>query len=185
MRILSLSCSRALFVSLLLSIFVLGVSQQAVAQSGPPTHKRPAPPPPPPAEDQQQFISYWTTETGWRTELQLRNNQVGQTLTVTPVLRATDGAETSLSSVLVQPQETKTLDVATAIGNSAPQLIGAYGSLALQYSASSEGSLYAVVMIMGVGHSIAFHIDGRGEDETEIAGSREGIWWLPDASARF
>lgn len=37
-------------------------------------------------------------------------------------------------------------------------------------------------MIMGVGHSIAFHIDGRGEDETESVGSREGIWWQPDES---
>lgn len=154
-------------------------SQSAPAQPSPPTHKRPAPPPPPPAVDQQQFISYWTTETGWRTVLQLRNNQVGHILTVTPILRAADGAETALFPVLVQPQEVKTLDVATAIGSSAPQLIGAYGSLVLRYRAPSQINLYAVAMIMGVGHSIAFHIDGTGEDKTEDIGGREGIWWLP------
>jgi hypothetical protein len=38
-------------------------------------------------------------------------------------------------------------------------------------------------MIMGVGHSIAFHIDATGEDQTQNVGSREGIWWLPNASA--
>jgi hypothetical protein len=43
--------------------------------------------------------------------------------------------------------------------------------------------LYAVSMIMGVGHSIAFHVDATGEDQTENVGSREGIWWLPNASA--
>lgn len=136
----------------------------------------------PPAEDQRQFISYWTTETGWRTELQLRNNQVGQTLTVTPVLRSVDGTETPLPPVLLQPQEVKTLDVASAIGTSAPQLIGAYGSLVLRYRVPSAGNLYAVAMIMSVGHSIAFHIDGTGEDQTEDVGSREGIWWLPNSS---
>ena len=136
--------------------------------------------------DQQQFISYWTTETGWRTELHLRNNQVGRILTVTPVLRAADGTETPLFPVVIQPQEVKTLDVATAIGSSAPQLIGTYGSLTLHYRAPSQINLYAVSMIMGVGHAIAFHIDGTGEDKTENVGSREGIWWLPnDATSDY
>jgi hypothetical protein len=38
-------------------------------------------------------------------------------------------------------------------------------------------------MVMGVGHSIAFHIDATGEDKTETIGGREGIWWLPNATA--
>ena len=38
-------------------------------------------------------------------------------------------------------------------------------------------------MVMGVGHSIAFHIDATGEDQTQDVGSREGIWWLPNATA--
>jgi hypothetical protein len=37
-------------------------------------------------------------------------------------------------------------------------------------------------MIMGVGHSLAFHIDATGQDKTENTGSREGIWWLPNAT---
>jgi hypothetical protein len=68
---------------------------QAQSQSSPPTLNPPPPPPPLPPEDQQQFLSYWTTETGWRTELQFRNNQVSDILTVTPVLRAADGTETA------------------------------------------------------------------------------------------
>ena len=38
-------------------------------------------------------------------------------------------------------------------------------------------------MVMGVGHSIAFHIDATGEDLAENVGSREGIWWLPNSTA--
>jgi hypothetical protein len=169
---------RVTHFSLALLILMSVASQCSFAQS-PLAHQHPAPPA---AEDQEQFISYWTTETGWRTEIDLRNNQVDQSLTVTPVLRATDGAEIPLSAVVVLPQEVKTFDVATAIGNSAPQLIGAYGSLVLRYRAPSGVNLYAVAMIMGVGHSIAFHIDGAGEDQTQDLGSREGIWWLPNTS---
>jgi len=171
-----------IFIPLLVIPFAPHLAQ-AQSQPAPPTHKAPPPPPPPPAVDQQQFISYWTTETGWRTELQLRNNQVGHILTVTPVLRTADGTETPLFPVVVQPQEVKTVDVATAIGNSAPQLIGTYGSLALRYSAPNQINLYAVSMVMGVGHSIAFHIDATGEDQAENVGGREGIWWLPNATA--
>jgi hypothetical protein len=140
-------------------------------------------PPPPDTVEQEQFVAYWSTETGWHTELQLRNNQVGQILTVTPMLRAADGTETSLFPIVVQPQEVKTLDLATTIGSSAPQLIGTYGSLALSYRGATERSLYAVAMVMRVGHSIAFHIDGTGEDQTQNTGSREGIWWLPNSTA--
>jgi len=94
-------------------LFSLTTAAQTNLQSTPPTHKGPPPPPaPPPAVDQEQFISYWTTETGWQTQLELRNNQVKYTLSVTPVLRATDGSETALSPVTIQPQEVKTLDVA-------------------------------------------------------------------------
>lgn len=112
----------------LLSLTLFAIAPQFVlaqAPPAPPTHKAPPTPALPPAVEQQQFISYWTTETGWRTEIQLRNNQVGHVLAVTPVLRAADGTETPLFPVVVQPQEVKTIDVATAIGSSAPQLIGA------------------------------------------------------------
>lgn len=39
----------------------------------PPTHQHP----PIPSTDNEQFVSYWTSETGWMSELQLRNNLVG------------------------------------------------------------------------------------------------------------
>jgi maltodextrin utilization protein YvdJ len=81
---LSPRCYRSLFIFLIALILIPLAPQFVHGQSIPPTPSEP----PLSATDQQQFLSYWTTETGWRTELQLRNNQVSQILTVTPVLRA-------------------------------------------------------------------------------------------------
>ena len=47
--------------------------------------------------DNEQVIAYWTTETGWKSELQLRNNRLSGDLTVTPVLRQADGSATPLA----------------------------------------------------------------------------------------
>src|ERR1700687_915099 len=82
-----------------------------------------------PQADHEQFVGSWTTETGWYCELQLRNNLAGNSLTVTPALRTADGTETKLASVTIQPQEVKAIDLDTAIGTAAPQLIGTYGSV--------------------------------------------------------
>jgi hypothetical protein len=136
----------------------------------------------PQPKDQEQFLAYWTTETGWHSELQLRNNLVGQNLTVTPALRAADGTETILPAVSIQPQEVKAIDIEAAIGNTAPQLLGTYGSVVLRYRSLGSRNLYAALMIHNVGHPIAFHIDAMGELQNYEAAGREGIWWLPNGT---
>jgi hypothetical protein len=89
------------FRNSLLFIFAFSLATcggSAQSPSTPPqAHQRPTPPAPPDPVGQEQFVAYWTTETGWTSELQLRNNAVAQDLTVTPVLRLADGAETSLA----------------------------------------------------------------------------------------
>jgi hypothetical protein len=180
MNPLSLGRLRLFLTVLTLSTLFPFVPQLINAQSSPPAHKAPPPPPPPPAAPQQQFVSYWTSETGWTSELQLRNNAVNQDLTVTPVLRLADGAETSLSPVTIKSQEVKSVDIGAAIAAaSAPQLIGTYGSVSLRYLSSSSGTLYAAMMIRRTGHPVAFHIDATVELPDRQTGSREGIWWLP------
>jgi hypothetical protein len=135
---------------------------------------------PPEATDNEQFVAYWTTETGWHSELQLRNNRTDGDLMVTPALRmAGTGAEIALAPVSIKPQEVTTVDLDTAIGASAPQLIGTYGSVVLRYHSIGDLNLYAAMMIHNIGHPIAFHIDGMGESQDMQAGSREGVWWLP------
>jgi hypothetical protein len=132
---------------------------------------------------QEQSLAYWTAETGWSSEIHLRNNQNNGALTVTPVLRTSDGTEVNLAPVIVQPQEVKAIDLDSAIvAAGATQLLESWGSVVLRYSAPFYGSLYAAEMIHRNGHAIAIHIDGLGQDQVLQVGGREGIWWLPKDS---
>ncbi len=123
----------------------------------------------------EQYIAYWTTEASWHSELQLKNNQIDRDLTVVPVLRTPDGAETSLPAVTIKPQEVQLVD----IGALAPQLRQIYGSVVLRYTASGSRGLYAAVMIHDMGHPIAFHLDAVDGSPGSDPGTREGVWWLP------
>ena len=177
-------CPLFLFLTLVTPLAFL-FTPDAVCQSASdvvppqPQHFRSAPE----STDQEQFISYWTTETGWHSELQLRNNLAAQDLTVTPALRTADGTETLLSPVTIKPQEVKTLDIEEAGMGSARQLIATYGSVVLRYHSPDSRNLFAMLMIRNIGHSIAYHFDGVGEIQDPRGGSREGIWWLPTDTA--
>jgi len=132
---------------------------------------------------QEQFLAYWTTETGWTSELQLRNN-TRQNLMVTPALRLPGGAETALAAVTIMPQQVASVDLDSAIAAAnAPQLVGAWGSVVLRYSSPTAASLYAAMMLRRPGHPIALHVDAAGQWQTVQAGGREGVWWLPQTTA--
>jgi len=99
--------TRAFFCFVVPTLFTVYVSAQA--PSAPPRQRQRPIPPQPASVDQEQILAYWTTETGWNSELQLRNNGINQDLTVTPVLRLANGAETSLAPVTIRPQEVKSI----------------------------------------------------------------------------
>ncbi len=169
-------------LGLLSTIFLSMVSLIRTA-SGQSSSSPPPPPPQPPSADQEQFISYWTTETGWRSELELRNNTASDQ-TVTPALRTANGVETALGPITIHPQEIRIIDLeSAAIDGRAPQYVGTYGSVILRYRSPSQGSLFPMVMIHNIGHSIAYHIDATGEEQDAKPGSLEGIWWLPNETA--
>ena len=168
--------------------FLLCIASSVLAQqpSAPPQPQsntaQPHSATPPEPVDQEQFIPYWTTETGWRSELELRNNLAASDLTVTPALRTLDGTEMPLAPVVIHPQEIKIIDLESAVID-APRYVGTYGSVILRYHSPSRGNLFPMVMIHNIGHSIAFHIDATSEEQDLQQGSREGIWWLPNDTA--
>jgi hypothetical protein len=127
-------------------------------------------------KDFEQFVSYWSTEGTWHSELQLRNNVSRQELTVTPFLRTPDGVETVLPAVTVRPQEVKTID----IGEAAPLVGKTYGSIVLRYRSAFSGALYASLMLQDMGHPVSVHLDAIAADDTLQGLSREGVWWLPN-----
>jgi hypothetical protein len=55
----------------------------------------------PSSRPQEVFAPFWTSEPGWETELQLKNNLASGPPTVTPVLRLATGEETALDPVTI------------------------------------------------------------------------------------
>jgi hypothetical protein len=136
------------------------------------------------ANDQEQGVSYWTIEGGWSSELQLRNNIADEDLSVTPILRSASGEEVRLPPISIKPNEVKGIDIRSAIETYAPGFSGTYGSIALRYHSLSFQNLYAALMVHDTGHPIAFHIDAIGHIEEFEGATREGVWWLPNDTAK-
>lgn len=139
-------------------------SFQVLAQTAPARHQQ--------VDSFEQYVVYWTTEPGWRTELQLRNNLEASDLTVAPAVRTADGAETALPPVTVKSGDVVSLDLYDSLLKVAPQLAGSWGSLVLRYSAVVHRALYAAVMVEDVGRPIAFHLDAFGSRLTMRAAGR-------------
>ena len=177
------SSTRLLAWFVLTLLLVVFCSSSAHCQNTSLAPSRPHDIPPLVATDHEQVIPYWSTESSWQSEIQLRNNLAKGDLTVTPVLRLADGSETVLSPVVIKPQEIRIIDIGAAVTGTAPQCVGSYGSVALRYHSPSAGNLFAMLMLHDIGHSIAFHIDSSSEDQSPNPGGREGIWWLPNETA--
>jgi len=139
----------------------------------------------PPIRNFEHFAVYWTDEPGWHSELQLRNNLIGQDLIVTPALRMADGTELSLSPVTIKPSDVVSVDLHSAALAADPKHLPGYGSAVLRFRSTVIRALYAAVMVHDVGHPIAFHMDafpGYATLRPFATGSHEGIWWLPNGS---
>lgn len=134
-------------------------------------------------KDFEQYGVYWTEEPGWHTDFQLRNNLASQELVVTPALRFSDGAELKLSAVTIPSGDVATVSLHEAMAQSAAQFNTSYGSVVLRYRAPVSKALNAVAMIHLEGHPVGFHIDASLQPTEWVRGSREGIWWLPRATA--
>lgn len=132
----------------------------------------------------EQYAVYWTAEPGWKTEIHLRNNLPTQSLTVTPVLRTADGAESALPSVTIAPNDVAAVDLGSMIATNATPLASEFGSLVLRYTAVVPRALYAAVIIQLPGTPIEFHLDAYPKAPTAMTGGREGIWWLPRDSTK-
>jgi hypothetical protein len=140
-----------------------------------------------PFQQFEQIAPYWTAESGWHTELQLRNNLAGESLTVRPFLRMSDGVETELKPVTLLHGEVLSINLMDALTEINSNLMGradAYGSIALRYQAKSMRNLYASVMVHDNGHPIMYHLDANNQAPGYISGSREGIWWLPTQATK-
>jgi hypothetical protein len=137
------------------------------------------------ASQHEQFVPYWTTEPGWHTDLQLRNNLQKSALTVEVHLRLSDGTEIVLPVVTVPANDVKLIDLRQELAAAAPQLTGstgAYGSIVFHYTSLSTSNLYAGVMIHVDGQPIEYHLDAFHVTGAAASADYDGIWWSPQPS---
>src|SRR6202451_3738780 len=142
----------------------------------------------PSAKPQEVFAPFWTSDPGWETELQLKNNLPSESLTVTPVLRLASGEEVALDPVTIAPNRSAPVEINQALLQHSPTLVnqsGSYGSAALRFTSFHPRNLTASPVISLHGSPIEFHaaaypaVDSEPFPGSALAGSREGIWWQP------
>lgn len=169
------------------SLWLFLFSPSIYAQSTPPRHP-PRPKSLGPAKwnpsPQEVSTAYWTLETGWNTELEMRNNLLSRELTVTPVLRTADGQEASLAPVTIAPQHVVSLDLRSLAQNDPKILddVGLFGSAVFRFDGLDAANLFAAAIVQRQGRPIDFHFDASNASSYN-SGGIEGIWWLPAESA--
>ena len=138
---------------------------------------------------QQEVVApYWTSEPGWETELQLKNNLSNGPLTVTPVLRLSSGQEIPLDPVTIDPNDSASVWVNEGLLKHSAGLFnqpGSFGSIVLRFTSFNARNLHAAVVLSLHGEPIAFQLTGHPSPKSEtwpraaFGGSQEGIWWRP------
>jgi len=134
----------------------------------------------PTPKPQESFAPYWTAEAGWDTELQMRNNLAAGALTVTPVLRLSDGKEIPLDPITISSRGAASILVSEALVKRAPGLLnqpGSFGSVAFRHTALHARNLAAVAAVHMHGQPIGYHFDAYPVSRDQTGGSLEGIWW--------
>ncbi|HEY6764895.1 MAG TPA: hypothetical protein VI386_08985, partial [Candidatus Sulfotelmatobacter sp.] len=136
----------------------------------------------PTPKPQESFAAYWTAESGWDTDLRLRNNLAAGNLTVTPVLRLADGREIVLEAQTIPSNGSVSVPVGEALSKRAPGLLNqptAFGSVAFRYTSLHARNLSVAVMVHMHGQPIGYHFDAYPVSKSDQPGSIEGIWWQP------
>jgi hypothetical protein len=159
-------------LSLCLSALFVAILTQAA---------RPTPKP------QEVFAPFWTSEPGWTTELQLKNNLASGSLTVTPVLRLASGKEIPLDPVTIASNDSASVWVNEGLLKHAPELLylpTSYGSVVFRFTSLNARNLYAESVLSLRSGPIEFHVNAYPPADfaewprAAGPGSQEGVWWL-------
>ena len=140
----------------------------------------------PQAKLQEVLAPYWSSEPGWDTELQLKNNLAAAPLTVTPVLRLASGEEIPLDPVTIASNASVSVWVNEGLLKHAPSVLnqpGSFGSVVFRFTSLHAMNLYATAVPSIQGQPIAFAVRARPA-APGINSSLEGIWWQPRSALK-
>ena len=140
------------------------------------------------SKPRESFAPYWTSEPGWDTELQLKNNLASGPLTVTPVLRLASGEEIPLDPLTILSNVSLSVWVNEQLLKHSASLLsqpGSYGSVAFRFTSLHAMNLFATAVPTMQGEPIAFPLKAHPVPllEAQVGDRRpsslEGIWWQP------
>ena len=129
----------------------------------------------------EQTAAYWTSEPGWDTELQLKNNLASAPLDVTPVLLTPSGQEISLAPINIPANGSVSFSVSSGLQDRAPNLVGkvgSYGSVVFRFQGSDAMNLHVTAVPSMTGSPAAFRLRGHvaAPLSSKDQGTLEGIW---------
>jgi len=165
---------------------VLAGSCSVMGQTTPRPPQKPSRPAAWNPQSQQTFVAYWTVEPGWNTTLEIRNNLKQRDLTVTPVLRTSDGQEITLAPVTLHSEQVTGVDLRQALSQAGSQLLdkpGSFGSAVCRFYSNDSTNIFASTIVQHPGTPISFHFDENDIDEKLDAENIESIWWIPAATS--
>jgi hypothetical protein len=136
--------------------------------------------------DQKLWAVYWTTETGYTSILEMKNNRVKETLTARPTLYFRSGEELPLAPVTLGPRQTAVLNInqALAVLPADPRRERQQGTLKLDFEASNEQGIMGTVSVTNPDRGIAWNFRLYAVDSTLPSNPLRGVFWFPDEKTR-
>jgi hypothetical protein len=131
-----------------------------------------------PAETASSFViaaPYWTTEDGFVSTIEMKNNRVDTSLTITPVLYPLHGQKLTLDPVLLKPSESRLLNINKALGKKGKG--NTSGAVEILYTHTTPGAFGANLTVLNEAQSLIYNFKFQRPDETSRL---EGLWWFLD-----
>ncbi len=127
------------------------------------------------------FCSYWTTQDGYTSVVELHNNLIGQSIVVQPVLLSPAGVRSELDPIQLGPLQNASLDLGTALAKTSARGLRS-GSAVFEYSYKNRAALLAEIYVTEASTTLSYTVAG-----SEVGAStknQHGVFWLPDRQAK-
>ena len=175
-----------LYLVLVFSFAPFSVFFSSFAPSGAQTTKEPMPASQKKAEDTASkpkvqnldFLiaaPYWCVEKEFVSTIEMKNYNVAEPLTVTPILYPIDGPEIILTPITLKPSETRLLNVNDALASYGKHFT--VGAAELKYNQLTEGVFGANLTVLNAPRSLIYNFQFQ---LPEMSSKLEGLWWFYD-----
>lgn len=148
-----------------------------------------------PSADQQQtrayqhwpqhklYASYWSTERGFNSTLEMKNNRIKETLIARVSIYFTNGEEHTLESLSIAPRQTLMIDIDSVIASlpaSRRKRIPREGTVEVEYEGPNATSLMGSVSVTNPAQGIAWSFFLYPAYQATSIAPLQGLFWFPN-----